>query len=193
MNSAVEIFSQKGFQASTIREIARLAGVNDLTVYRHFESKEKLFSEMFQRHTLLSEIGSLVVRGINDDFAHDTRSLIVAFLAIFKREMPIIRLLVTEAEKMSECKKYAAMFTENIIEQLTQFLRYYQQTNQIRSKVNCQAVATSLYSTLFVHIYSMALYGDVVVACDASSEESMIDGWIDLYVSGIVVEEYASV
>ncbi|WCN36939.1 TetR/AcrR family transcriptional regulator [Aneurinibacillus uraniidurans] len=193
LNSAVEIFSQKGFQASTIREIARLAGVNDLTVYRHFESKEKLFSEMFQRHTLLSEISSLVIRGVNDDFEHDLRSLVVAFLAIFKKEMPMIRLLITEAEKMSECKKYAAMFTENIIEQLTQFLRYYQQTNQIRSEVNCQAVATSLYSTLFVHIYSMVLYGDAVEALDASLEETMINGWIDLYVSGSTSGEYASV
>lgn len=193
LNSAVEIFSQKGFQASTIREIARLAGVNDLTVYRHFESKEKLFAEMFQRHTLLSEISSLVVRGVNDDFAHDLRSLIIAFLTIFKKELPVIRLLLMEAEKMSECKKYAAMFTENIIEQLTQFLRYYQQTNQIRDDVNCRAVATSLYSTLFARIYSMILYGDSVEGHTISPEETMIEGWVNLYVSGTALPEYASV
>ncbi len=39
--AALELFSREGIQAST-REIARVAGVNEATLFRQFESKEQL-------------------------------------------------------------------------------------------------------------------------------------------------------
>ncbi|CEH29819.1 TetR/AcrR family transcriptional regulator [Aneurinibacillus migulanus] len=191
LHSAVEIFSQKGFQASTIREIARLAGVNDLTVYRHFESKERLFTEMFQRHALLSEIGEYIVQGVTDDFESDLRAIVRTFISAFRKELPLIKLLLNEAEKMEECRKYVDTFTKNLVDKLTDFFNYYKTMRQVRQDVNCHAVAVGLYSILFARIYALILHGEGNSQVSSMPENELIDGWVDLFVAGTVIPEYS--
>jgi len=40
---AIKLFSQKGFSATTTKEIARLAGVSEAMVFRHFATKSELY------------------------------------------------------------------------------------------------------------------------------------------------------
>lgn len=46
INAAVVVFSQKGFYAATVEEIALEAGVGKGTVYEYFNSKKDLFQKM---------------------------------------------------------------------------------------------------------------------------------------------------
>lgn len=41
--AAMRLFSRQGFEGATTRAIARLAGVNEAIIFRHFTSKEKLY------------------------------------------------------------------------------------------------------------------------------------------------------
>jgi AcrR family transcriptional regulator len=43
VEAAVQLFSRQGFAASSTHEIARLAGVSEVTVFRHFPRKKDLF------------------------------------------------------------------------------------------------------------------------------------------------------
>ena len=45
MQAALDMFSQYGYYQTSLRMIANVAGVNELTVYRHFGTKQKLFLE----------------------------------------------------------------------------------------------------------------------------------------------------
>jgi hypothetical protein len=44
--AAVRVFSRDGFQGATTREIAREAGVNEVTIFRHFRTREELLHSM---------------------------------------------------------------------------------------------------------------------------------------------------
>lgn len=41
---AIQLFSQRGFSGTTTKEIARLAGVSEAMVFKHFANKEELYS-----------------------------------------------------------------------------------------------------------------------------------------------------
>jgi AcrR family transcriptional regulator len=43
VKAAVALFSRQGFHGTTAREIARLADVSEVTVFRHFERKDDIF------------------------------------------------------------------------------------------------------------------------------------------------------
>jgi len=43
VEASVKLFAQQGFSATTTREIARLADVNECTVFRYFPTKHELF------------------------------------------------------------------------------------------------------------------------------------------------------
>src|SRR5215210_3469870 len=41
---AISLFAQKGFRGTTTKEIAQAAGVSEAMVFRHFATKEELYS-----------------------------------------------------------------------------------------------------------------------------------------------------
>jgi len=43
LETAVSLFSQRGFKGTTTKEIARAAGVSEAMVFRHFASKDELY------------------------------------------------------------------------------------------------------------------------------------------------------
>ena len=43
LSAAVDLLCRKGYRGATTREIAQEAGVTEVTLYRHFRSKEELF------------------------------------------------------------------------------------------------------------------------------------------------------
>jgi TetR/AcrR family fatty acid metabolism transcriptional regulator len=42
LNAAIKVFGERGFQSSTIAEIAKEAGIGDATIYEYFKNKEDL-------------------------------------------------------------------------------------------------------------------------------------------------------
>lgn len=48
LDAAVSVFSAKGYHQASMDEIAQQAGVAKGTLYYHFDSKEKLFAELFE-------------------------------------------------------------------------------------------------------------------------------------------------
>jgi AcrR family transcriptional regulator len=49
LDAAAETFSRDGIQGATTREIARGARVNEVTLFRHFKSKEQLLRAVLER------------------------------------------------------------------------------------------------------------------------------------------------
>lgn len=50
LNAAEKLFAQKGFEATSLREITTEAGVNLAAIGYHFKSKEGLLGEVYLRH-----------------------------------------------------------------------------------------------------------------------------------------------
>ena len=50
LKAALNLFSKKGYNSVTTKEIAKKAQVNEVTLFRHFNSKQKLFEEVFEHY-----------------------------------------------------------------------------------------------------------------------------------------------
>jgi TetR/AcrR family transcriptional repressor of mexJK operon len=57
--AAIEIMSQKGYDAATTKEIAAAAGVNEVTLFRHFGTKQKLVENAFNQYHYAEEFTKL--------------------------------------------------------------------------------------------------------------------------------------
>src|SRR5258708_23956024 len=56
LEAAERVFSREGFQGATTREIAREAQVNEVTLFRHFRTRDELVARLFYTAPLLQRI-----------------------------------------------------------------------------------------------------------------------------------------
>ncbi|HEX9020484.1 MAG TPA: helix-turn-helix domain-containing protein, partial [Nitrospirota bacterium] len=60
LEATLKLISEKGYFGATTRDISREAGVTELTLFRHFGSKEKLFEELLNSYTFLPRLKELL-------------------------------------------------------------------------------------------------------------------------------------
>ncbi|GIH24329.1 putative transcriptional regulator TetR family protein [Acrocarpospora phusangensis] len=65
MRLAAELFARKGFQATTVREIAEEAGILSGSLYHHFDSKESIVDEVLR--TFLEDLVSRYRAALHSD------------------------------------------------------------------------------------------------------------------------------
>lgn len=71
IEAAMELFARKGFRGTTTRDLAAHAGVNEAIIFRHFKTKEELYSAIIEhkagehRNSQIEEIERLA--GTSDD------------------------------------------------------------------------------------------------------------------------------
>ncbi|WP_298267996.1 TetR/AcrR family transcriptional regulator [Geobacter sp.] len=60
LETALGLFSTKGYQGASTREIAQEAGVAEVTLFRHFPSKERLLQEVLSRFSVLPSLKAYI-------------------------------------------------------------------------------------------------------------------------------------
>ncbi len=65
--AAADLFAQHGFRGATTRRIAQRAGVNEVTIFRSFGSKERLIGEAIHCHAAQSKTAALPETPVNPE------------------------------------------------------------------------------------------------------------------------------
>ncbi|MGE5701510.1 MAG: TetR/AcrR family transcriptional regulator [Clostridia bacterium] len=65
--AAKQLMAEKGYKGATTRKIAELAGVNEVTIFRHFKNKEGLLDAALEEMTAIRPIMEKAVRDLNGD------------------------------------------------------------------------------------------------------------------------------
>ncbi len=122
LDAGLKLFSKKGFLGATTKEIAKKAGVAELTLFRHFSSKDKLFEEMIQSYSFLPALKDLLP-GLKDLAYEDALYQIGrAFLMRLSERSDLIKIM------HSEIHLYPAKVKEiyhNIIDEVFRTLASY--------------------------------------------------------------------
>jgi len=59
LDASLRLFSEQGFARTTVRDIARGAGITDAAIYYHFASKRELLEALFEERGILPAMQSL--------------------------------------------------------------------------------------------------------------------------------------
>ncbi|MCR4426639.1 MAG: TetR/AcrR family transcriptional regulator [Firmicutes bacterium] len=59
LEAAIDLFSEKGFDAVSVREITRKVGIRESSLYNHFRSKDELLDVIFE--TFKTEFGKVIL------------------------------------------------------------------------------------------------------------------------------------
>ena len=99
--AAAGVFAQHGFLGSTTRRIAEAAGVNEVTIFRYFGSKDVLLREAMQ-HVTQQSIGIHQLPALPVDPEHELTTWSEAFIKHLRLRSSIIRKTMSEIEERPE-------------------------------------------------------------------------------------------
>ena len=99
LEAAARVFARDGIAGSTTREIAREAGVNEVTLFRHFQSKDRLISAVVGEN-----FGTQAVRAqqrvpvSNTDLRADLAGHAKHYDQLLRDNLPLIRTMIGEIQ-----------------------------------------------------------------------------------------------
>jgi len=137
LKTAIRLFAQKGFRGTTTREIALAAGVNEVTIFRHFASKQDLYSAILEVKSNEAGLTSWLVDLAQFEQRRDDEGLFLFaatnILAHYKRDADFLSLkLYSSLEGHELAQKYREMQ----ICPFFRFLRNYIVTRQREGAFN---------------------------------------------------------
>jgi len=110
LDAAVAVFAREGISSATTREIAREAGVNEVTLFRNFQTKQGLLAAVLEKAFLPADVdaaGEKSTPRVTDaktlakvlrDFAEDD-------FARKRRNIALMRVLIGESHRLGEHEK----------------------------------------------------------------------------------------
>jgi TetR/AcrR family transcriptional regulator len=135
---AVDLFSRKGFSGTTTREIAAAAGVTEAIIFRHFETKEQLYTAIIDQKmsgpSTTEWVARLRAAMDRDDDEAVIRQLIGAIINTHKSDPKFERLMLYAALEGNEIALlYMRHITASIIDLFKVYFLRRQKLGALRS------------------------------------------------------------
>lgn len=102
MMAAIDLMAVKGYDGTTTREIAAAAGVNEITLFRHFGSKQQLLEQAVKRFHYGDEMTSLFKESLTGDLHSDLLLISQTYHKIMNRNRKLLSIALKGSSKLPE-------------------------------------------------------------------------------------------
>jgi AcrR family transcriptional regulator len=180
LQTAVDLFSKKGFKGTTTKEIAAASGVSEAMVFRHFASKDDLYAAILDAkacvdgtHMFPWEGNEALQKAVaeKDDFGV-FYNIALAAMNKHHEDVPFMRLLFYSA---LEEHQLAARFFQEFISEVYKFIGGYiaerQRDGEFRD-LNPKVAVRSFVGMMIHHSLNNILWDKKRVILDVSNEEA---------------------
>jgi len=163
-------FSEKGIECATTRGIAERAGCNEVTLFRHFESKQKLLAAVVQETS--DEFRALCGRtgAMSGDLREGIRRAAVVYNESLERCEGMMRALIGEGRRRPTlAKELVADVLDPFHKTLADYLRAQVAAGKVRGDVRPEP---------FAELFTATLMGGLLRRTSGLSRLKR-DGWVD--------------
>jgi len=134
LEAALRAFSEKGYLGATTREIAGKAGVAELTLFRHFTSKEKLFEEVIRNYSFLPALKGLLPEIAEMTYKGALTMIAVRFLETLAARKEMIQIMHSEMHRYpGKVHKVYHAFIDGLIETLASYFTSMQKKRTLKT------------------------------------------------------------
>jgi AcrR family transcriptional regulator len=167
LRSATYLISKKGFEQTTVEEIAARAGVGVGTVYNYFGSKNELLVALMERDTrdlLQAGEGVAASSGLRPEVALTDLFWIYAKGFLTKYERRMLREVFAASFLQPEAlgKKMTRLDFE-LMGQVVELLRKYQEAGIVKKKLPLEQAALVLYGSFAIVVVAYLEYEEMTL------------------------------
>jgi len=133
LKASLGMFSERGYLGTSTKDIAIEAGVAEVTLFRHFLSKERLFGEVVTTYSFLPTLKGLLPELRDMDYRDALFEIARRFLERLTERRALIRIMHAEAHRYPEkVKEIYHRFIDEIFKTLASYFKGLQERGAIR-------------------------------------------------------------
>ncbi|MDZ8186396.1 MAG: TetR/AcrR family transcriptional regulator [Nostoc sp. ChiSLP02] len=184
IEAATQVFANLGVQGATTREIARVAGVNEVTLFRHFTSKEQLLGAVIENAFVLQTEALAHPQAWTQDLKIDLKRYAQLYNTMLETYEDLIRTFIGEAKRHPEA---ARQVIQEAAKPLRQKLVAYLESRQKRGIVRADLEAFPAVDMFTGMLLAGMLCRTAKFNQGDYSREDYIETCVDIFVRGISI------
>lgn len=187
IQGAAQVFAKKGYDGATTREIAQAAGVNEVTIFRHFGNKKNLFLAMISQRSPLRSVKEVLENQLTGDYRQDLLTIGNQYMKTMLRQRKEILMSLCAAEQLPEMREVIAQMPDQLRQVLGECLQQQMISGSVR-EMNPQMAAQAFFGMLFAFAISQGLL-EGTPAAQIPPEVVVVEQFVDIFVRGTIKME----
>lgn len=152
IDTALEAFAVRGFDGTSVKDLAQAAGATQGLLYHYFPSKDALLEAALERHYFLPELRRIAATDRNRPAAEVLLELARGFARILDEHRAIVQLMVREAPSNATVRERLERGREEGVHLLADYLASRVEAGELRPH-HCEDSARLLfYAVLAAHL-----------------------------------------
>jgi len=123
MEATLELANEKGYRGATTKKIADRAGVNEVTIFRHFGSKKGIVEAIVEKYGYVAELEETFRKKITWDIETDLKMLVREYFQLVEKKRHVILLSIKEAGTFPELDALMNRIPETYIALLVSYFK----------------------------------------------------------------------
>ena len=186
LETALEVFSRKGFEGTTTKEVAAAAGVTEAIIFRHFPTKQALYTAVLDHHVESGELQDWLteIRGWMDADNDEEvlRSIASAILRSYRTDTRYERVLLFAA---LEGHELGLAHNRQIVAPIYELLRDYfarRQRDGAIAGLHPGAIISAIAGMVKHHAMMTQMFG---YSAEGASDDEVIEAFVHIMIHGI--------
>ncbi|MDQ0230905.1 TetR/AcrR family transcriptional regulator [Metabacillus malikii] len=141
LQAAIELFKEKGFKGATTRAIAHKSGVNEVTIFRHFQNKEGLIKAAFEQTSYAPALSNIFEKHTSGILEQDLLHFSKVYQRFLKENSDLILISLQESSMAEYFAKEIIKIPRQLKEALiTYFSKMQEEGKIIDTNLEAQAL-----------------------------------------------------
>lgn len=182
LQAAALVFAEKGYARATTRALADAASVNEVTLFRHFGSKQNLFAAVMNQFGGPA-VSTAMEMELSGDYRQDLTMVGTHLLQLLLERKDALRLMLCEATHFPEVQAVMVQNPRRIRRMLAAYLQQQIEQGRVRP-MHPEAMAQAFVGMLFSYAIVEGFFQDTLEP-DMATEE-LVAQFVDIFVEGTV-------
>ena len=181
IDAAMMLVRDKGYVATTTKEIAKVAGVNECTLFRKFHNKKDIVLQGVNQAGWRANVTPEIFENVQWDLQADIEMFMRAYMDRMTPDFVKLSIGLRAPQLYEETASLIMKVPQAFILSFTEYLKKMYEMGKIQ-KADFDALAMTIFSSTFGYTFLSASFGDELTKVE---KDAYIKNSIQLFIKGL--------
>lgn len=182
IDATMSLIRDKGYVATTTKDIARLAGVNECTLFRKFENKKDIVLQGVAQEKWRADITPDIFRNVQWELELDLGMFMNAYMDRITPEFVNLSIGLRAPQLYEETEPLIMKVPEVFVSSLTVYFKKMHEMGKI-GDFDFESLAMTVFSSIFGYTFLRASFHEKLAK---TGREEFIKDSVKIFINGIL-------